>query len=51
MPDLTSLTDYYRYSKVCYPDDDQQYPLHFFAHNDFGGGPFTFVYAGLINIV
>jgi hypothetical protein len=48
MPDLTSLTDYYRYAKVCYPDDDQQYPLHFFAHGDFGGGPFTFVYAGLM---
>ena len=48
MPDLTSLTDYYRYSKVCYPDDDQQYPLHFFAHSDFGGGPLTFLMEGYI---
>ena len=48
MPDLTSLTDYYRYAKVCYPNDDQQYPLHFFAHGDFGGGPLTFLMEGYI---
>ena len=48
MPDLTSPINYYKKTKVCYPDDDQQYPLHFFAHGDFGGGPFTFAYGGLI---
>ena len=48
MPDLTSPLDYYKKTKVCYPDDDQPYPLHFFAHGDFGGGSFIFAYGGLI---
>jgi hypothetical protein len=48
MPDLTSPTRFYRYSKICYPDDGKKYPLHFFAHGDFGGGPFSFAYDPLI---
>ena len=47
MPDLTSPI-FYRYSRICYPDDGKKYPLHFFAHGDFGGGPFSFAYDPLI---
>jgi len=62
IPDLISphLFSMYRYAKICYPDTEfnsdglgpnkitQKYPLHFFAHGDFGGGPFHFAYHGLI---
>jgi hypothetical protein len=47
MPDLTSPI-FYRYSRICYPDDGKKYPLHFLAHGDFGGGPFSFAYDPLI---
>ena len=49
MPELTAPTKFYRYSRICYPDDGKKYPLHFFGHGDFGGGPFSFAYHGLVN--
>lgn len=49
MPELTAPTFFYRYSRICYPDDGKKYPLHLFGHGDFGGGPFSFAYHGLIN--
>ena len=47
MPELTADTDFYKYSRICYPDDGKKYPLHFFAHGDWGGGPFSFPYHGI----
>jgi len=49
MPELTSPSQIYRYSKICYPNDGKKYPLHIFAHGDFGGGPFGFAYNGILH--
>jgi len=49
MPELTSPTRIYRYSRICYPDDGNKHPLHFFAHGDFGGGPFGAAYNGILH--
>jgi len=51
MPELISPLKIFRKSRICYPDDgssNKKYPLHFFGHGDFGGGPFSFAYDGLL---
>ena len=49
MPELTSKLKRYRSSRICYPDDGNKYPLHFFGHGNFGGGPFSSAYNGILN--
>jgi len=49
MPELTSKLNRYRSSRICYPDDGNKYPLHFFGHGNFGGGPFSFAYNGILH--
>jgi len=48
MPELIASLNIYKKSRICYPDDGNKYPLHFFGHGDFGGGPFSFAYDGLL---
>lgn len=40
IPGLSEWLPPYRSARICYPQAKGLFPLHIFAHGDFGGGPF-----------
>mmetsp|Transcript_19125 Transcript_19125/g.49433 ORF Transcript_19125/g.49433 Transcript_19125/m.49433 type:complete len:393 (-) Transcript_19125:210-1388(-) len=48
VPGLTEFVPLFRAARICYPKANGTFPLHLFAHGDWGGGAFFWLgYAGL----
>jgi len=48
VPGLTAFVPLFRTARICYPKAEGTFPLHLFAHGDWGGGAFFWLgYSGL----